>query len=62
MIKKYSIDFIEEKKKVEMPVTKFGGQPVWIDKAQWPIDEENGKPMRFICQIELYPEIFGESK
>ncbi|WML33316.1 DUF1963 domain-containing protein [Clostridium sp. OS1-26] len=62
MIKKYSIDFIEEKKKVEMPVTKFGGQPIWIDKAQWPIDEENGKPMRFICQIELYPEIFGESK
>ncbi|MBZ9623185.1 DUF1963 domain-containing protein [Clostridium sp. FP2] len=62
MINKYTIDFIEEKKKVEVPITKFGGQPVWIDKVQWPIDEENGKPMRFICQIELYPEIFGENK
>lgn len=61
MIKKYTIEFVEEKKKVEKPVTKFGGQPVWIDKAQWPI-EENGKPMRFICQIELYPEIFDNSK
>lgn len=58
MIKKYTIEFIEEKKKVEKPVTKFGGQPVWIDKAQWPIDEESGKPMKFICQIELYPEIY----
>ncbi|GCD10037.1 hypothetical protein [Clostridium tagluense] len=26
MINKYTIDFIEEKKKVEVQVTKFGGQ------------------------------------
>lgn len=62
MIKKHTIEFIEEKKKVEKPITKFGGQPVWIDKAQWPIDEESGKPMKFICQIELNPEIFGDSE
>ncbi|WP_027624560.1 DUF1963 domain-containing protein [Clostridium lundense] len=62
MIKKYTIDFIEEKKKVEKLVTKFGGQPVWVDGVQWPIDEENGEPMRFICQIELCHKIFGDNK
>ncbi|MGH4124400.1 MAG: DUF1963 domain-containing protein [Clostridium sp.] len=62
MVKKYNIDFIEEKEKVKIPVTKFGGQPLWIDNVMWPIDKENGETMRFICQIELYSEIFGDNQ
>jgi len=35
------------------PKTKFGGQPDWIEKPQWPISQKLGRPMRFIAQIEL---------
>jgi hypothetical protein len=41
-------------------VTKFGGQPVWLDKPRWPLSRTLGIPMRFICQIALDPRIFGE--
>lgn len=40
-------------------ITKFGGQPVWLQQPAWPISQSTGEPMRFICQIALYPEIFG---
>lgn len=33
--------------------TKFGGQPDWVAQPQWPISNETGNPMRFICQIDL---------
>lgn len=39
------------------PVSKFGGQPVWLAKPQWPIARGDGEPMRFICQIALPPEL-----
>ncbi|MBW4698947.1 MAG: DUF1963 domain-containing protein [Aphanocapsa lilacina HA4352-LM1] len=45
---------------VTTPVTKFGGQPVWIDTPQWPVGRTLGMPMQFVCQIELYPKIFGQ--
>src|SRR5947209_3033123 len=35
------------------PVTKFGGQPVWLSAPQWPLGKTDGKPMRFICQVQL---------
>ncbi|MEI8593571.1 DUF1963 domain-containing protein [Photobacterium sp. Hal280] len=37
----------------KLSVTKFGGQPDWIDSPQWPLSKELGMPMRFICQISL---------
>src|SRR4051812_27277543 len=40
-------------------VTKFGGQPVWLDAPQWPISRATGQPMTFICQIVLTPDLFG---
>jgi hypothetical protein len=40
-------------------VTKFGGQPVWLEAPQWPIGRANGKPMEFIGQVALDPQIFG---
>lgn len=33
------------------PVTKLGGQPVWLGPPQWPLCQ--GIPMRFIAQVRL---------
>lgn len=41
-------------------VTKFGGQPVWLDAPQWPLSRETGNPMRFLCQIALDGRLFAE--
>ena len=35
-------------------VTRFGGQPAWIDEPQWPQSSAWGRPMQFICQIPLF--------
>jgi hypothetical protein len=42
---------------ITQPVTKFGGQPTWIATPQWPFSRTTQKPMRFICQVELPPQI-----
>src|SRR5207248_1944325 len=34
------------------PVTKFGGQPVWVAGPAWPISSL-GEPMRFVCQVSV---------
>ncbi|HKQ91983.1 MAG TPA: DUF1963 domain-containing protein [Blastocatellia bacterium] len=64
MKKKYSIGFKLSNSPISKPVTKFGGQPVWINQIQWPISKKTGKPMMFIGQIKLEPKLFGriESK
>jgi uncharacterized protein YwqG len=61
MVKKASITFIEVSKPIREPVTKFGGQPVWIETPQWPLSKSTGKPMMFICQLELFKELFPET-
>ena len=50
---KQTIHFIEVAEPIREPITKFGGQPVWIDAPQWPLSRETGNPMRFIAQIKL---------
>jgi len=59
MPKKKSIEFFEVKHPITEMVTKFGGQPVWLEKPEWPLSRANSEPMRFIGQIALEPEIFG---
>lgn len=47
----------------DSPKTKFGGQPDWIEKPQWPISPELQGPMRFIAQVKLsdvFPEHEGQ--
>lgn len=56
MPKKQVIEFIETDSPITEPVTKFGGQPVWIDEPAWPLSRETGNQMRFIGQIELREE------
>lgn len=41
------------------PITKFGGQPVWIDGCQWPISASLDIPMSFIGQIRLDDDLFS---
>jgi uncharacterized protein YwqG len=59
---KYTVSFHPTSAPITEPVTKFGGQPVWIAEPEWPLSEETGERMRFICQVALYPEIFGDVK
>lgn len=53
MSTKHVLQFVETETPIKDAVTKFGGQPVWISEPQWPLSRETGKPMQFICQVEL---------
>ena len=58
MVRKQVIEFIESRKPISGFVTKFGGQPSWAGEPQWPLSKSTGKPMRFICQIVIDPQMF----
>lgn len=38
---------------VDTPVTKLGGQPVWLRTPRWPMSASLGEPMTFIGQFRL---------
>ena len=48
-----SYEIIFKEVTIEQSKSKFGGQPDWLTRPEWPISNETGKPMRFICQINL---------
>ena len=50
---RHNIKFIKANEPIKECVTKFGGQPVWLDKPEWPLSKKAKAPMRFICQISL---------
>lgn len=58
-VSKRTVSFHEAGAPITDPVTKFGGQPVWLGEPQWPLSRATGHPMRFICQIALDPDLFG---
>lgn len=62
MPRAYSISFKPSPSPIYEPVTKFGGQPVWVQAPAWPLSRSTGEQMKFVCQIALYPEIFGETQ
>ena len=62
MVNSGRISFEETKAPIKETVTKFGGQPVWITKPEWPLSKSTGKPMEFICQIKLDSTLFPNSK
>lgn len=59
MIRAYSISFKPSPAPCRELVTKFGGQPVWLQQPQWPMSASTGEQMKFICQVVIYPEVFG---
>lgn len=61
MPRKYTITYHTVASPIVEPITKFGGQPVWIGEPQWPLSRMYGTPMHFICQIALPPDIFGDT-
>ncbi|MFF3653179.1 hypothetical protein ACFYXV_31635 [Streptomyces sp. NPDC002181] len=38
---------------VTEPVSKFGGQPVWLDGPAWPVHPRSGEPLVFIGQFRV---------
>jgi hypothetical protein len=64
MIKKYEItEFKQVVKRINEPITKFGGQPVWINEPEWPMsDGWDDKPMMFVGQIALEKNILGNNE
>jgi uncharacterized protein YwqG len=47
------VRFVAAMATVTEPVTKLGGQPVWIGEPQWPLSRELSAPMRFLGQFRL---------
>jgi uncharacterized protein YwqG len=58
MPKKFNLEFIPAAHPIRDAVTKFGGQPVWLSRPEWPVSKGTGEPMTFIGQIKI-PELFG---
>lgn len=40
----------------ELPSTRFGGQPDWLEEPLWPMSRSLGTPMEFVAQIALHPD------
>jgi len=55
MVKKYQITAFERlEEKPAKPVTKFGGQPDWLEEPQWPVSKHwKDRLMSFVGQIVL---------
>lgn len=52
-IDRQNLGFVEAPEPITEPITKFGGQPVWLAEPTWPLSASTGRPMRFIGQIRL---------
>jgi hypothetical protein len=59
MVKKYRIHVHEAPAPIREPITKFGGQPVWIHEPEWPLSRSLGVPMRFLGQFALGADLFS---
>ena len=55
---KTQFQIVESPTKITEPITKFGGQPVWISQPSWPLCPETSEKMLFMAQISLNPELF----
>ncbi len=53
------VRFTEVNTPITRPITKFGGQPVWLEEPRWPLSAYHGKSIPFMCQIKLEPDLFG---
>lgn len=53
-----ALDFSVAAMPITTAKTKFGGQPVWLEKPQWPTQSFSDKPLHFVCQIAIDPHLF----
>ncbi|MEV0228697.1 hypothetical protein [Nonomuraea sp. NPDC050786] len=49
----YEMIFSEAEEAIDEFWTKLGGQPVWLEKPQWPLCYRHERPMGFIGQFRL---------
>lgn len=56
------IKYVRVAKEPEGFVTKFGGEPKWVGKPEWPLSRSTGKPMVFIGQVSLDHALFPGAK
>ncbi|MGY4393992.1 hypothetical protein [Streptomyces sp. TE12347] len=47
------MSFRAAREPVTEPVSKFGGQPVWLDGPAWPVHPRSGEPLVFIGQFRV---------
>ncbi|MGF1490764.1 MAG: DUF1963 domain-containing protein [Prochloraceae cyanobacterium] len=52
---------VETTTEITSPITKFGGQPVWLSQPCWPLSFETSEKMLFMSQIALDPKLFPDS-
>ncbi len=52
VVPKWSLELDEPSTPVVEPVTKFGGQPVWIENPTWPLTSDR-TPMTFYGQVRI---------
>ncbi|QNE77750.1 DUF1963 domain-containing protein [Streptomyces finlayi] len=45
--------FTPAEHRVGTPVTKLGGQPVWLEQPAWPLSRSSGEPMQFLGQLAV---------
>ncbi|MFC5239595.1 hypothetical protein ACFPWV_06690 [Streptomyces atrovirens] len=45
--------FREPEGPVTQSVTKFGGQPVWLEEPAWPVEPRTGEPLMFVGQFRV---------
>ena len=61
VVPKASIAFSRSPQPTTDLVSKFGGQPVWLEVPQWPISPATGAQMQFIGQIAIDRSIFPDA-
>ncbi|MGF1490766.1 MAG: DUF1963 domain-containing protein [Prochloraceae cyanobacterium] len=58
---KTQFQIVETTTEITSPITKFGGQPVWLSQPYWPIAFETSEKMMFVGQISLESKLFPNS-
>ena len=57
---KTQFQIVESPTQILEPITKFGGQPVWLAEPRWPLSPETGEQMIFLGQISLNQDLFPQ--
>jgi hypothetical protein len=56
------VEFVEAGNLDDGPITKLCGRPAWLEKPQWPVSRELGRPMFFLGQFRLDDGPAGEPR
>jgi uncharacterized protein YwqG len=60
-VQSHHIKAFKKSATTDVLLSKFGGQPNWLTKPEWPLSQSKKIPMKFICQIRIDKEFFPNS-